>query len=89
VLPDWLDPATLRDVVLGILMGLGVIVLLVLRFIQKILLKVVLVGLLAGLGAVMYVERDALADCSARCSCEFLGFDVDVPACADRLERQG
>jgi len=89
VLPDWLDPATLQDVVFGGLIGIGVIAVLVMRFIRKVLLRVVLVGLLAGMGAVMYVEREALSDCAADCSCDFLGFDVDVPACADRIDRQG
>jgi hypothetical protein len=81
VLPESLDPDTLRAVSLG---GIGVAVLaglLVLRLVQRAVVRVVLLGVLVGLGAYLWSQRAALSDCVPECSCHFAGFDVDVPGC--------
>lgn len=83
-MPDWLDPATLRDAIIGVLGGLAILALLVLRFIRKVILRVVVIGVLGAAALVLYVERESLADCAHDCSCDFLGFEVEVPACRER-----
>ena len=82
-MPESLDPSDLRTIAL---VGIGVVVvlwLLVLRMVQKMVLKVVFLGALAGVGVYLWSQRSALDDCRATCACTFAGFDVDVPGCPD------
>jgi hypothetical protein len=81
VLPDSLDPETLRTIAIVALVVLVLFGLLVLRMVQKMVLRVVLLGLLAGLGVFVWAQRDALADCAKTCDCRFAGQDVHVPSC--------
>ena len=85
MLPDWLDPSTLRDVALLTLIAFGVTAVLILRFIQKVVIRVVLIGLLGALSLAIYSQRAALADCADKCQCTFFSFDVDVPGCPRSL----
>lgn len=81
MLPESLNPDTLRAVALGGMATAAVAAFFVLRLVQKAVLRVVLLGVLVGMGAYLWAERDALADCVPECSCRFAGFDVDVPGC--------
>jgi hypothetical protein len=84
VLPEALDPETLRA---AALVALGVTVLgifLALRFVQKLLVRVVLVGALVAFGAGVWVQREELASCSTTGACTFFGQDVQVPTAAPR-----
>lgn len=83
MLPESLDPSTLRTVALVAIVVVVVLALLVMRMVQKMVLRVVLVGALAGLGVYAWSQRASLEDCRAECSCTFAGFDVDVPGCRD------
>lgn len=83
VLADWLGLGTPGEVVGGAGVVLLVLVLLVVRFIQKLVLRLVLVGLMVLVGIGVYVSRDELAECTETCSCQLFGQDVDVPFCRE------
>ena len=81
MLPKSLDPDALRTVALVTLGVLAVLGFVVLRFVQKMVLRVVLLGALAGLGLFAWYERTELKDCVPDCACSFFGYDVQVPGC--------
>ena len=79
VLPRSLDSETLQHIAIGVLIGLAVLCLVILRFVQKLALRLVLVGLVVGLGAFVWAERVDLSHCAQTCNCRLLGHDVHVP----------
>ena len=81
MLPETLDPDTLRTVAVVVLVVLLVVAFLVMRFIQKMVLRVVVLGALAGLGLFVWVQRDELRDCVPECACTFFGYEVQVEGC--------
>jgi len=81
MLPKSLDPDTLRTIGIGALVVLVFGAFIVLRFVQKMVLRVVLLGLLAGLGVFVWWERDNLRHCVPTCSCSVAGYTVQVPDC--------
>jgi hypothetical protein len=83
VLPKTLDPETLRTVALGAVGGTTLIAFVVLRFVQRMVIKVVLMGALVGGGVYVWSQRVQLEDCVPKCACTFVGFDVkvDAPGC--------
>jgi hypothetical protein len=81
MLPKSLDPDTLRTVGLVALAVIVVLALLIMRMVQKMVLKVIFLGLLVGLGTFVWYERTDLADCAKTCACSLLGVDVQVPDC--------
>lgn len=83
VLPESLDPDVLRHVALGSLGFFAVVAFLVLRLVQKIVLRIVLLGALAGFGLYVWTERADLDECRRTCTCTFAGFDVQVPGCKE------
>jgi len=78
-LPSWANADNLRWITLGVIVGMIVLMLLVLRFIQKLVLKGTLFGIFAIVGLIAWVERADLADCARTCSCSIVGFDVKIP----------
>lgn len=85
VVADWLAMGTPRSVLIGAGVVLLVVALLVVRFVQKMVLRLVLLGLMVLLGLGIYVSRDDLAECSRTCSCQLFEQDVGVPFCSERL----
>ena len=79
VLPTWLDPDTLRWLALAALFILAVVMILVARFVQKMVIRVGILLLLAALGGLIWYQRAELSDCAQDCTCTLLGFDVQVP----------
>ena len=79
MLPDSLDPEVLRNVALGGLGLLVVIAFLIMRFVQKMVLRVILWGLLLALGLYVWGQRQELQDCVPKNDCRFMGFDVHIP----------
>ena len=71
---------------------LVVLAFLVMRFIQKMILKLVLIVAMVGGGVFLYSQRSDLDDCQRQvrdslgreCVCGFAGFDITVPGC-DRV----
>ena len=78
-LPSWANADNLRWIALGVIAGMVVLMLIVLRFIQKLMLKGALFGIFAIIGIVAWVERADLADCAKTCNCHVVGFDVKIP----------
>jgi hypothetical protein len=95
-----IDPDQIK---VGALVGLGVLVVLaflVMRFIQKMVLKLIIVVVLVGAGLFVYSQRSSLDDCQEklrsqpqlgedpgdRCVCGFVGIDVTIPECEDLLK---
>jgi hypothetical protein len=79
MLPKSFDPDTLRTVALVTIAVLVVVAFLVMRAIQKMVLKVIFLGILAGIGVFVWYERAELADCRPGTTCRVAGFDVQVP----------
>ncbi|MEM7141434.1 MAG: hypothetical protein AAF548_10425 [Actinomycetota bacterium] len=78
-LPDWLDPELLQWIILVVIAVLLYLMYVVVRFIQKLVLKVTLFVLLAGIGLSLWVQRSDLQDCARTCECSLYGQDVEIP----------
>ena len=79
MLPESLDPEALRNIAIGVLVALALIAFMVMRFVQKMVLRVILLGAVVGLGVYVWYQREELKDCAADNSCEFFGFEVQLP----------
>ena len=78
---------------MAVLVILGVIFLVVARFITKIVTKLVMLALVAGLAFGIWTQREDLDECQQRvrsgeivtddkpCACEVAGFEITVPKC--------
>jgi hypothetical protein len=79
-LPSWANSDNLQWIALGVIGVMLVFMFLVLRFIQKLVLKGTLFGILAIVGLIAWIEREDLKDCADTCECSVVGFDVKIPA---------
>ena len=79
-LPSWANSDNLQWIALGVIVAMIVLMLLVLRFIQKLVLKGTLFGIFAIIGLIAWLERADLEDCARSCECSVVGFDVKIPA---------
>jgi hypothetical protein len=79
-LPSWANSDNLQWIALGIIGAMLVLMFLVLRFIQKLVLKGALFGIFAIVGLIAWIEREDLRDCADTCECRVVGFDVKIPA---------
>jgi uncharacterized membrane protein len=82
-LPDWLDVDNVRNVALGIGITGFVLAFLVIRFVQKMMIKLVATVLLVGIAALAWYQRADLGDCAKTCECKLLGFTVETPRTDD------
>ncbi len=78
-MPSWLDPDTLRWVILVAIAVVLVVMFMVVRFVQKLVVKVAMFAVLAGLGLSLWIQRDDLQDCADTCACSLYGQDVEIP----------
>lgn len=78
-LPDWLDPELLQWLILVVLAVLLFGMFLVVRFVQRVMLKVGLLVVLAGVGLSLWVQRDDLRTCARTCECRLYGQEVEIP----------
>ena len=83
MLPDAIDPETLRTAALASIGATVLLALLVLRLFHRMVVRVVLLGALAGAGVYLWSQRVELGECVPRCECTFAGLEVkvDVPGC--------
>ncbi|MCU1374802.1 MAG: hypothetical protein JWO68_2088 [Actinomycetia bacterium] len=81
MLPKTLGPDDLRNIAIAVLVVLLLVAFMVMRFIQKMVLRVILIGALVGFGAYVYYQRDTLKDCVPKCACTFFGYTVQVDGC--------
>ena len=79
-LPSWANSENLQWIALGVIGAMLVLMFLVLRFIQKLVLKGALFGIFAIIGLIAWIEREELKDCAETCECSVVGFDVKIPA---------
>ena len=80
---EWVDAESLRAILLGAIVALGVLAALVVRVVRKLLLRLVLVVLIGALAVSLWLQRADLQDCVETCSCQLFGQDVAVPADAN------
>ena len=78
-LPGWANSDNLQWIALGVIGAMLVLMFLVLRFIQKLVLKGTLFAIFAVIGIVAWTQRADLEDCAKTCDCKVLGFDVKIP----------
>jgi hypothetical protein len=88
-LPDWVNPDNARTITLVIGIGALVLIVLVLRFVQKVVTKVAMTALLALIGFGAWYYRADLADCAKTCECRILGQDIKIPKDKNPECRQG
>lgn len=86
-MPDWLDPALLRQMSVGVLIALGIAALLVFRFVTKMVTRVIMLVAIAALATGVGFQWESLQDCADDCSCELFGQDVHVPRCEEAQEQ--
>ena len=79
-LPSWANSDNLQWIALVVIGVMIVLMLLVLRFIQKLMLKGTLFAIFAVIGLIAWIERDDLKDCADTCKCKVVGFEVEIPA---------
>ena len=78
-LPEWIDPQMLTWLLLVAIAVMLYLMYVVVRFVQRVVLKVVLFTLLAGVGLSLWVQRTDLEDCARSCDCSLYGQDVQIP----------
>jgi hypothetical protein len=78
-LPDWITPGNLRVIALAVGLGALVLAFVVMRFVQKLVIRLTLTAVLVAIGALAWYERADLADCAKTCECNIVGFDVRIP----------
>ena len=78
-LPSWANSDNLQWIAIVVIGVMLVLMFLVLRFIQKLVLKGTLFAIFAIIGVVAWTQRADLEDCARTCDCKVLGFDVKIP----------
>lgn len=78
-LPDWVNPQNARNIALGVGIVTLVLIVFVLRFVQKLATKALLTGLMALVSFGAWYERADLSDCAKTCSCRVLWQDIKIP----------
>ncbi len=78
MLPDFLDADNLQWLILGVLALLALAMLMVVRFVQKLVMRILVLGILAGIGISLWVQRADLSECAETCECSLYGQDVAV-----------
>jgi len=79
-LPDWANSENLKWITIAVIVAMLVFMFLVVRFVQKLVLKLTLFVVFAGIGGLAWVERADLSTCARTCSCRILWQDVKIPA---------
>jgi hypothetical protein len=79
IIPDWLDPELLQWVILVVLAVLLYLMYVVVRFVQRVVLRLLLFALLAGFGVSLWAQRTNLEQCARTCACSLYGQTVEVP----------
>lgn len=89
MLPETLDPETLRTVILVLFSVLLIAGIAGWYLVSKMISRVVFFGILIGVGTLLWGQRDELKDCQQTCSCKVLSWDVQVPGCANLKDEMG
>ncbi len=78
MIPDFFDADNLQWMIVGVLGLVAVSMFMIIRFVQKVVMKVTLLAVFAGLGLSLWVQRADLGDCVQTCECSLYGRDVVV-----------
>jgi hypothetical protein len=78
-LPDWLDVDNVRNLALVVGIVAIIVAFMVIRFVQKIIVKGIVAVVLIGIAAFAWYQRADLGDCAKTCECKLLGFTVETP----------
>ena len=78
-LPDWISPEITKNLSILALVLLGILLLLVLKFISKFLLKLAFIIIILALALGVWSERSDLSGCVSTCSCEIFGQNLHIP----------
>ena len=78
-LPEWVSPKLVENLTIVALVLLGVILLLILRFVSKLLLKLIFLTIVFALALGVWSERSELSGCISTCSCEIFGQNIQIP----------
>ncbi|MGQ0830332.1 MAG: hypothetical protein ACT4OV_01505 [Microthrixaceae bacterium] len=63
-----------------------VLTILVIRVVQKVVIRAALLVLIAAVGLFVYANRDELKTCAKTCECDIAGTHVTVPTCRSDIE---
>lgn len=81
MLPQTLDPETLRT---GIMVLIAVLLIAAIAgwyLVTKMVSRVIFFGFLIGLGVILWGQRGELKTCQQTCSCKIINWKVQVPGC--------
>jgi len=78
-LPEWLSPEISENLSIVALVILGILLLLVLRFISKVILKFAFIVIIAALALGVWSEKSELSGCINTCDCEIFGQKLQIP----------
>ena len=78
-LPEWLSPEISKNLSIVALVLLGILLLLVLRFISKVILKFAFIVIIAALALGVWSEKSELSGCINTCDCEIFGQKLQIP----------
>ena len=79
MLPDWLEPGTLRTVALVAVVVLAVVAIWLVRLVKRTIVRVLVLGVALGLGLGVWAQRVELGDCTDSCECRVFGWEVELP----------
>ena len=87
-----IEPDQVKNGAIAAIVVLAVLAFVVMRFIQKLVLKLIVIAALGGAGVFLYAQRESLDECQQKvrdsfgreCTCDFAGFEITVPGC-DRV----
>ncbi len=80
-------PAWFADNLPQISVGtLLILMLVVLRFVQKMVVRIILLVLIGVAGLLVYINRAPLQACAKTCVCEIAGKHITVPTCRTDLK---
>ena len=88
-LPERLRSDQVETAIIVLLVVCAVVMVVVLRTVQKVATRMLVLGLLFLVGIGLWVQREQLKDCQGQCTCRLFAQDVDmseVPGltCPDR-----
>ena len=78
-LPDSFTPDNVRTLALMVGIAAIVLIVLVLRFVQKVMMKLSFTALLALVAFGSWYYRADLGDCAKTCECRVLGVHITIP----------
>jgi hypothetical protein len=80
-------PAWFADNLPQISVGtLLILMLVVIRFVQKMVVRIILLVLIGVAGLLVYINRAPLQACAKTCECEIAGKHLTVPTCRTDLK---